>query len=282
MKKLLLALLITLTFISCKKETTDCSNKISICHRTSSSAKCSWITIEVNCNALPGHLAHGDVVPDADGDGYTQPNPCGAGTQNDCDDTNAAIHENCIATVTICNRVWMAKNLDVTKYRNGDAIPQIIDAAEWINLTAGGWCYYANATANGTVYGKLYNWYAVNDVRGLAPEGWHIPSDTEWNELLVCLGGYELAGGAMKETGLTHWNSPNTGATNSSGFTALPGGIRAGDTPLFANLGYEANWWSATENNELGLYRNTVHAAGNLGRNSAPKRSGISVRCIRN
>ena len=82
----------------------------------------------------------------------------------------------------------MLKNLDVSKYRNGDDIPQVTDATTWANLTTGAWCYYENNTANGTVYGKLYNWFAVNDPRGLAPSGWHIPSQAEWVTLQNCLG----------------------------------------------------------------------------------------------
>lgn len=148
-------------------------------------------------------------------------------------------------SVTICCQTWMTKNLDVTKYRNGDPIPQVTDKAAWRALTTGAWCYYNNDPAMGAVYGKLYNWYAVNDPRGLAPAGWHIPIDFEWTILSKCLGGDAIAGAAMKETGTSHWNSPNTGATNSSGFTALPGGYRnIGGT--FYRIGAGGLFWSAT------------------------------------
>src|ERR1035437_4904310 len=130
-----------------------------------------------------------------------------------------------IPSVTICTQSWMLKNLDVSTYRNGDLIPEVTDGSAWSALTAGAWCWYNNDSAtNASTYGKLYNWYAVNDPRGLAPTGWHVPSDAEWTTLSTCLGGNAVAGGAMKETGTTHWTSPNTGATNSSGFTGLPGG----------------------------------------------------------
>ena len=105
------------------------------------------------------------------------------------------IDGNTYQTVDICDQTWMKSNLNVSKYRNGDDIPQVTDATQWANLTTGAWCYFQNNTTNGTIYGKLYNWYAVNDPRGLAPNGWHIPSKDEWAVLRNCLGGENLAGG---------------------------------------------------------------------------------------
>jgi uncharacterized protein (TIGR02145 family) len=122
----------------------------------------------------------------------------------------------------------MQKNLDVTKYRNGDTIPQATTLAEleaYAALHQGCWNYPEFNPANGPIYGKLYNWYAVTDPRGLAPIGYHVPSYNEFETLWTCLGGASIAGGKMKEAGTTHWLSPNTGATNSSGFTALPTGL---------------------------------------------------------
>lgn len=144
-------------------------------------------------------------------------------------------------SITIGSQIWAAKNLSVTTYRNGDPIPQITDSTEWVNATAGAWCYINNNPGNDSVYGKLYNWYAVNDPRGLAPKGWHIPSNDEWSKLINYLGGRLVAGGKMKATIL--WSSPNIGATNSSGFTGLPGGGR--DFTFSYNF-YSAYWWSAT------------------------------------
>src|SRR5450759_3473794 len=143
-----------------------------------------------------------------------------------------------IPSVTICTQVWMLKNLDVSTYRNGDLIPKVTDPTAWSALTTGAWCWCSNDSAtNASTYGKLYNRYAVNDPRGLPPTGWHVPSDAEWNTLITCLGGDPfVAGGAMKETGTTHWQSPNTDATNSSGFTGLPGGLR--DTGPFSAVGF--------------------------------------------
>jgi uncharacterized protein (TIGR02145 family) len=125
-----------------------------------------------------------------------------------------------------CNPNFATTNLDVTTYRNGDPIPEVTDPTQWANLTTGAWCYYDNDPANGAIYGKLYNWFAVNDPRGLAPVGYHVASNSEWTCLVSQWGGQPIAGGRLKETGTTHWLSPNAGATNVSGFAALPTGVR--------------------------------------------------------
>jgi uncharacterized protein (TIGR02145 family) len=147
--------------------------------------------------------------------------------------------------VPICSQIWMQKNLDVTTYRNGDVIPQVTGGSTWASLTTGAWCYVNNNSALGPIYGKMYNWYAVNDPRGLAPHGWHIPNDAEWATLATCLGGNSVAGGAMKETGFITWVSPNTGATNTSGFTGLGGGYRQ-TTGGFVFANQIAAFWSST------------------------------------
>lgn len=132
--------------------------------------------------------------------------------------------------VSIGTQVWMIKNLSTTKYRNGDVIPQVTDPVQWSTLTTGAWCYYENNPANEAIYGKLYNWYAVNDLRGLAPVGWHIPTQSEYQTLQSCLGGGAVAGGKMKTLSL--WAAPNAGADNSSGFTAYPAGYRNSTSQL--------------------------------------------------
>lgn len=130
-----------------------------------------------------------------------------------------------LPSVQICNQVWTTKNLEVTTYANGDPIPEVADPTQWSNLTTGAWCYYNNNPVNGTIYGKLYNWFAINDPRGLAPLGWHIASQAEFNILIACAGGPIVGGDALKETGSTHWSLLNNG-TNSTGFTALGAGYR--------------------------------------------------------
>lgn len=142
--------------------------------------------------------------------------------------------------VIIGTQIWSPTNLDITTYRNGDIIPQVTDPTEWANLTTGAWCYYNNDSANGAVYGKLYNWYAVNDPRGLAPYGWHIPTYNELQILTSFTGGNA---GKLKAT--TLWNSPNTGATNQYGFAALPGGNRDG-SGAFNFIGQYVNFWTST------------------------------------
>ncbi|HZV69689.1 MAG TPA: FISUMP domain-containing protein [Saprospiraceae bacterium] len=149
------------------------------------------------------------------------------------------------ASVGICCQSWMTKNLDVTTYRNGDPIPKVTTNSAWAVLTTGAYCYYNNdSTTYAATYGKLYNWYAVNDPRGLAPEGWHIPTDFEWTTLGNCLGGNSIAGGLMKEAGTVHWTSPNTGATNLSGFTGLPAGFRD-NSGFFNAISTTGVWWSS-------------------------------------
>ena len=128
-------------------------------------------------------------------------------------------------TAVIGTQQWMSKNLEVVTYRNGDIIPQVTDPTAWGNLTTGAWCYYNNDPANGAIYGKLYNWYAVTDPRGLAPQGWHISTGAEWATLKDFLGGDVAANNKMMTTG-SPWNPINANATNASGFSCLPGGVR--------------------------------------------------------
>ena len=171
----------------------------------------------------------------------------------------------------------MAKNLDVALYRNGDIIPQVIDSPQWANLTTGAWCYNNNDSSNNATYVKLYNWYAVNDVRGLAPLGWHIPGTEEWSGLTYFLGGDSLAGGKMKAT--TLWNSPNTGASNKSGFTGFPGGYRKNMVHLTLVVqavtgGFLTNMISGVEGSLSFDYLACYMYHYN-------KRYGMSVRCIK-
>jgi uncharacterized protein (TIGR02145 family) len=188
-------------------------------------------------------------------------------------------------TITIGTQVWMTQNLNVDKFRNGDPIPQAKTEGEWKSYGEAGeaaWCYYDNDPKNGEKYGKQYNWFAVSDPRGLAPQGWHIPSDDEWKVLTDYLGGKEKAGAKMK--GKSGWRNDGNG-TNSSGFSGLPGGYRGYDGK-FVDIGYYGYWWSSTEDGtEDGTYnawfRYLSYNRGNVGRHINDKGVGFSVRCVR-
>lgn len=185
---------------------------------------------------------------------------------------------NSYRTVTIGKQIWMAENLNVEHYRNGDPIPEVQDKEEWDNLTTGAWCWYENNSANGMTYGRLYNWYAVNDPRGLAPEGWHIPSSNEWNKLTDNLGGAETAGTKLKSTG--GWNEGGNG-DNKSGFTAIPGGYRTHDG-YFSNMGKNALFWTSTEfNSANSWFRNVIASIPDVYAPNYGKDFGLSVRCVK-
>jgi uncharacterized protein (TIGR02145 family) len=186
----------------------------------------------------------------------------------------------CLPTIVIGTQQWMNKNLDVAFYKNGDPIPQVTDGTTWATLTTGAWCYYNNDSTLGNTYGKLYNWYAVNDTRGLAPQGWHIPSDVEWTTLSTSLGGESVAGGKMKEAGTLNWASPNTGGNNNSGFAALPGGFRNGAP--FVLQGSWASWWSNTPADNNNIWGRFIFVSDvNLGRGITDKNIGYYVRCVK-
>lgn len=189
------------------------------------------------------------------------------------------------AVVSIGCNTWMTKNLDVSTYRNGDPIPKVSypgSATEWAGLTIGAYCYYLNDSATyAAVYGKLYNWYAVNDPRGLAPEGWHIPSDFEWTTLINTLGGSTSAGGLMKAMGTAHWNAPNLGATNLCNFGSLPGGQRTA-TGSFSQEGNFAYWWSSTKGStDIAWSRNVNYNDMIVAGAGTDMNCGLSVRCIK-
>ena len=183
-------------------------------------------------------------------------------------------------TTRIGTQVWMSKNLDVSTFRNGDSIPQAKTNEEWEKAGKNkqpAWCYYDNDPANGAKYGKIYNWYAVNDSRGLAPDGYHIPSDAEWTVLTDYLGGEEKTGAKMKSK--TGWTEDGNG-TNSSRFSGLPGGYRA-IVGAFDDVGYGGFWWSSTEDIAgTAWYRNLYGLNGGVGRYSFGKANGYSVRCL--
>ena len=207
-----------------------------------------------------------------------------AGTQNIETESTSTENEAIVNSVTIGSQEWQAENLNVDRFRNGDPIPEVRTKEEWVAAGKRGepaWCYYDNDPENGKLYGKLYNWYAVNDSRGLEPEGWHIPTDDEWTTLTDYLGGEEVAGGKMKTTGTTYWESPNEAATNESGFSALPGGYRI-NNGSFSNISFSARSWSATESVNFNARDRTLYGhIGYVNRYNTNKSFGASVRCLR-
>ncbi|MDQ1265938.1 MAG: hypothetical protein QG635_1090 [Bacteroidota bacterium] len=198
--------------------------------------------------------------------------------------------------IKICSQVWMKKNLSVDLYRNGDTIRNCRTIEEWRdarNKKEGAWCYYNNDSLLGEIYGKLYNWYAVNDPRLLAPEGWHIPKEEDWRQLELCLGltGTETMrlgfrgrneGGKLKEEGTIHWLSPNSGANNISGFSALPGGKRDFFNGLFYYIGEKAVFWSSTQSDPSGAWhRYVTNSSAQIDRYCENHANGYSVRLIK-
>ena len=201
------------------------------------------------------------------------------------------IDGNVYNTVTIGTQIWMKENLKVTHYRNGDSIPNVTNISQWGLLDTGAYCNYNNDSNNVSIYGRLYNWKTVDDSRHSCPVGWHVPSNSEWNILEkylditvdTTIGGMigTDIGGKLKETGTTHWLSPNTGATNSSGFSALPGGDRSANG-FYNGIEYDGRWWSATTSVYIDnawtriLYNNDSR----MSRNGNSKAEGYSIRCI--
>ena len=188
--------------------------------------------------------------------------------------------------VKIGTQTWTSKNLDVATYRNGDTIPEVQDKNAWAKLKTGAWCYYENKTANGTKYGKLYNWYAVNDPRGLAPKGYHMPTHEEWTILSDYLGEESEAGTKMKS--ITGWKNNGNG-TNTSGFSGLPGGFRFNngtffniDNGTFSDIDNHGYWWSSSEfGTDSAWPRGLNGSNGNLDGDGFDNRNGMSVRCIK-
>jgi uncharacterized protein (TIGR02145 family) len=202
--------------------------------------------------------------------------------------TISDIDGNVYKTITIGNQVWMKENLKTTKYNDGKAIPLVKDDMVWKELTTPAFCWNNNdETANKNKYGALYNWYTVNTNK-LCPRGWHVPANAEWTILTTYLGGESVAGGKLKETGTTHWESPNTGATNEKGFTALPGGSRnyagafnyTGSNVIF----FRSNgcWWSSTGLSDFNAYyRRLYNSLSEVYSSLSVKQFGYSIRCMK-
>ena len=188
--------------------------------------------------------------------------------------------KNLYTEVKIGNQVWMVENLKTAKFNNGSSIEMVEDDALWeMNSGDGAYCWYGNLESNKNIYGALYDWSAVN--KGvLAPKGWHVPTDAEWDTLASFLGGEDVAGGKLKESGTAHWESPNA-ASNESGFTGLPGGMRRHDG-AFLYFGNYGKWWSTTEYSSSYAWSHDLRSEnGLLGKDWSDMKSGFSVRCIR-
>jgi uncharacterized protein (TIGR02145 family) len=184
-------------------------------------------------------------------------------------------------SVTIGTQTWLVENLKTTKYNDGTAIPLVSDYLAWPNLITPAYCWYNNdATTYKNAYGALYNWYAVNTAK-LAPTGWHVATDAEWTTLTTYLGGESVAGGKLKEAGTLNWLSPNTSATNETGFSALPCGGRW-NNGIFADVGNYGYWWCSIEAaTSLAWYRDVYYGNSAVLRGGYNKAKGFSVRCVR-
>jgi uncharacterized protein (TIGR02145 family) len=194
------------------------------------------------------------------------------------------------SVVTIGTQTWMAENLKTTKYNDGTAIPLVTDNTAWVGLNTGAWCdNYNSSDTKYAKYGHLYNWYAVSDGRNIAPVGWHVPTDAEWTTLTTYLGGESVAGGKLKETGTLNWEtgtgnwaSPNTAATNETGFSALPDGTRIYYNGMFSGVSSYGQWWSSTPpSTDNAWSRNISNDTGSVIRNAGNRATGFSVRCVK-
>lgn len=199
-------------------------------------------------------------------------------------DTVSDSDNNVYKTITIGTQTWMAENLRTTKYRNGESIPEVTSNTEWKNLTSAAYSNYGNTSDVDAIatFGRLYNWFAVTDSRNLAPTGWHVATDADWTTLTTFLGGESVAGGKLKETGTTHWNSPNTGADNSTGFTALPAGRREYTDGSFINTGFNGFWWtSSAYNPDYSWYRQINYDGAIVNPANFHKQYGFAIRCVK-
>lgn len=188
---------------------------------------------------------------------------------------------NLYRTIQIGTQFWMAENLRTSRYADSSIILQVNNYQSWQAMTDGAWCWYDTSMVYDIPYGKLYNWYAVTDSRGLCPSGWHLPTDADWTTLTNFLGGETVAGGKLKEAGLAHWLAPNVGATNESGFTGLPGGFRESNGNFYEIGGY-GSWWTNTVYQTIfAWYRNFYTINAEVLRNPAQQNTGRAVRCVK-
>jgi uncharacterized protein (TIGR02145 family) len=250
---------------------------------------CDSIAGDIGCNILSGSSKHivwyfGAEHPQTFGDQFRV--KIIADESNFEKGTVTDIDGNIYITVKIGDQWWMAENLKVIHYRNGDTIPNVTSGSEWAGLSTGGYCNYDNDSVNVATYGRLYNWFAVEDSRNIAPTGWHVPSAVEWLTLADYIGGGDVAGGKLKETDTTHWASPNEAATNECGFTALPAGYRNYSGNFF-HLGNRSYWWSSNSyfnpifNTNNALIRYILYNYSTFIAYNERQEYGYSIRCIK-
>lgn len=192
---------------------------------------------------------------------------------------------NAYGLITIGDQGWLQENMIAEHYSTGDSIPCITGNSDWENTSEGAWCDYNNDAQNEKVYGHLYNWYVAHDARNICPEGFHVPTNDEYNALVSFLGGQLVAAGKMKEAGTAHWSPPNTGANNSSGFTALPGSSRRWDGVFDGDLGTDANFWSSSyaPTSGDGYAVSMDNEGGDIANNfEMEAERGLSIRCMQN
>ncbi len=222
------------------------------CNDNNANTSNDVITVDCVCAGTPSLFVQGNGVTDIDGNFYP--------------------------SIILGTQEWMQQNLQVTKYRNGQALINAVTNSSW-NTTNGAYGIYGGSNVNNTNYGKLYNWYAVNDSRGLCPTGWHVPTTIEWATLENYLGGTSVAAGKLKT--VDGWNTPNLGATNESGFTGLPGGYRFTDGTYWYNLQI-AQWWTSTNANTTIAHASRLYYQNEGVINSTyDKKIGSSVRCLK-
>jgi uncharacterized protein (TIGR02145 family) len=230
----------------------DVTLKITTVQGDASETKAAFIVV----TQLPGGCGETTSVTDIDGNNYS--------------------------VVTIGSQCWIGENLKTSKFRDGSQIPQVTDGEQWKTLSTPAFCWYNNDNANDGTYGKLYNWYTIEDSRGLCPAGWHVPSDAEYEVLTRYLGSADdVAGGRLKEAGTENWEAPNTAASNSSGFTGLPAGMRFQEGQ-FDHMGKNGLFWSSRRESEsLAWYLTLTYNNAASYRTNIYKRSGFSCRCVK-
>jgi uncharacterized protein (TIGR02145 family) len=192
------------------------------------------------------------------------------------------IDGNVYAAVVIGTQEWLTLDLKTTKYRDGTTIPNITDASAWVIDSSGAYCWMNNDIGYKATYGALYNWYVVNSSHGLTPPGWRVPTISDLNKLITYLGGGIIAGGKLKEASTAHWLTPNTGATNETGFTALPGGGRYDiDGNFYPVKYYNWSWLSDAYDSSYGYYYSLAFDSAEYSSSAFLKQRGLSIRCIR-